>query len=85
MRCLAVCHTELVARLLDSVLLPSFEVEFIVESRPLARRLHESDLNVTAGDLRRTDTYLKADLSPNTCVIVEVDPYSGRMSLKTAL
>ena len=28
-------------------------------------------IDVTAGDLNRTDTYLKADLSPTTCVIVE--------------
>jgi nanoRNase/pAp phosphatase (c-di-AMP/oligoRNAs hydrolase) len=82
MRCLAVCQTELVVRLLDSVLLPSFEVEVLVESRALARRLHEAGLTATAGDLRRTDTYLKAELSPNTCVIVED---SGRRTLKLVL
>jgi nanoRNase/pAp phosphatase (c-di-AMP/oligoRNAs hydrolase) len=82
MRCLAVCQTELVVRMLDSVLLPSFEVEFIVESRPLARRLHEAGLAASAGELRRTDTYLKADLSPNTCVIVEDN---GRKALKRVL
>ena len=71
MRCLAVCQTELAIRMLDEILLPSFEVEFLVESKPLARRLHDSGLNVTAGDLRRTDTYLKADLTPGTCVVVE--------------
>jgi len=71
MRCLAVCQTELVVRILDTVLLPSFEVEFLVESRPLARRLHEAGLNIGTGDPRRTETYLKADLSPNTCIIVE--------------
>jgi hypothetical protein len=63
MRCLAVCQTELAIRMLDEILLPSFEVEFLVESKPVARRLHESGLHVTAGDLRRTDTYLKADLT----------------------
>jgi nanoRNase/pAp phosphatase (c-di-AMP/oligoRNAs hydrolase) len=68
--------------MLDSVLLPSFEVEFIVESRPLARRLHEAGLAASAADLRRTDTYLKADLSPNTCVIVEDN---GRRTLKRVL
>ena len=52
MRCLAVCQTELVIRMLDEILLPSFEVEFLVESKPLARRLHDSGLHVTAGDLR---------------------------------
>jgi nanoRNase/pAp phosphatase (c-di-AMP/oligoRNAs hydrolase) len=82
MRCLAVCQTELVIRMLDEVLLPSFEVEFLVESKPLARRLHDAGMNVTAADLGRTDTYLKADLTPGTCVIIEDN---GRKSLKKIL
>jgi nanoRNase/pAp phosphatase (c-di-AMP/oligoRNAs hydrolase) len=68
--------------MLDEILLPSFEVEFLVESKPVARRLHESGLNVTAGDPRRTDTYVKADLSPGTCVVVEDN---GKRSLKKVL
>ena len=47
MRCLAVCQDELVIRMLDEILLPGFEVEFIVENRPLARRLHDAGVNVT--------------------------------------
>jgi nanoRNase/pAp phosphatase (c-di-AMP/oligoRNAs hydrolase) len=71
MRCLAVCQDELVIRMLDEILLPGFEVEFIVENRPLARRLHEAGVHVITGDPRRTDTFVKADLGPSTCVIVE--------------
>src|ERR671919_718181 len=82
MRCLAVCHNELFIRMLDEILLPSFEVDFLVESRPLARRLHDAGMQVTASDLRRMDTYVKADLTPGTCVIVEDN---GRKSLKKIL
>src|SRR3954463_9042913 len=82
MRCLAVCQTELAIRMLDEILLPSFEVEFLVDSKPLARRLHDAGLDIVAGDLRRTDTYLKADLTPGTCVVVEDN---GRRSLKKIL
>jgi len=82
MRCLAACQTELAIRMLDEILLPSFEVEFLVESKPLARRLHDSGLNVSCGDLKRTDTYLKADLTPGTCVVVEDN---GRKSLRKVL
>jgi nanoRNase/pAp phosphatase (c-di-AMP/oligoRNAs hydrolase) len=82
MRCLAVCHDELVIRMLDTILLPGFEVEFIVENKPLARRLHEGGVNVIPGDPRRTETYLKADLTPSTCVIVEDN---GRRSLTKIL
>src|ERR1700755_1539642 len=82
MRCLAVCQDELVIRMLDEILLPGFEVEFIVENRPLARRLHEAEVTVTVGDPRRTDTYLKADIGPSTCVIIEDN---GKRSIKKML
>ena len=82
MRCLAVCQTDLVIRMLSEILLPSFEVEFLVESRPLARRLSDAGMKVTAADLGRTDTYLKADLTPGTCVVIEDN---GRKSLRKTL
>jgi nanoRNase/pAp phosphatase (c-di-AMP/oligoRNAs hydrolase) len=68
--------------MLEDVLLPGSDVDFLVESKPLARRLHDGGLSVTAADLKRTDTYLKADLSPGTCVIVED---SGKKSLRKIL
>lgn len=71
MRCLAVCQDELVIRMLDEILLPGFEVEFIIENKPLARRLNDQGVAVIVGDPRRTDTFVKADLGPSTCVIVE--------------
>ncbi len=82
MRCLAVCQDELVIRMLDEILLPGFEVEFIVENRPLARRLHDAGVNVISGDPRRTDTFLKADIGPGTCVIIEDN---GRRSPRKVL
>src|SRR5438034_2454954 len=82
MRCLAVCQDELVIRMLDEILLPGFEVEFIIENRPLAGGLHDAGVTVTVGDPRRTDTYLKADIGPGTCVIIEDN---GRRSLKKML
>ena len=82
MRCIAVCQDELVIRMLDEVLLPSFDIEFIVESKAVARRLADAGVHVTAADIRRTDTYIRADVSPNTCIIVEDN---GRRSLKRIL
>jgi nanoRNase/pAp phosphatase (c-di-AMP/oligoRNAs hydrolase) len=64
--------------MLDQILAPSVEVEFLVESRALARKLQAAGLPVTAGDPKRTDTYLKADVSPQTCIIIED---SGRKHL----
>jgi nanoRNase/pAp phosphatase (c-di-AMP/oligoRNAs hydrolase) len=82
MRCLTVCEDELIIRMLDEILLPGFDVEFIVESKATARRLHDAGVHVVAGDPRRTETYLKADLTPGTCIIIEDN---GRRSLKKTL
>src|SRR5207247_2243600 len=55
---------------------------FIVDSKALARRLHDAGVTVTLGDPRRTDTYLKADVTPGTCIIIEDN---ARRSLKKML
>ena len=72
MRCLAICQDELVIKVLDEILLPSFEIEFLVDSRPLARRLSEAGVHIMFGDLRRKDTFLKA-----TAAILELPDYFG--------
>jgi len=86
MRALAVCQDELVIRTLDAVLAGSFDdVEFLVERRPLARRLADAGIHVTIADPRRVDTYLKADLSPLTPVIIEDNGRRGLKRLLTAV
>ena len=79
MRALAVCQDELVIRLLHRVLSGAFEVDFLVESRSLGRRLLDDGVPVTVADPTKVDSYLRADLSPTTCVIVED---TGRRGLK---
>ncbi len=74
MKCLAVCQDELLIRTLHQVLVPAFEVEFLVESRPIARRLHDAGIPVIVSDTRRCDSYLKADCSPNTCILLQDNP-----------
>jgi len=78
-RALAVCQDELVIRTLHRVLAGAFDVEFLVESRPLARRLVEDGVSVTVADPKRMDAWVRADLTPTTCVILEDN---GRRSLK---
>jgi nanoRNase/pAp phosphatase (c-di-AMP/oligoRNAs hydrolase) len=68
--------------MLDEILLPGFEVEFIIENRSLARRLHEAGVTVIGGDPRLNETWLKADIGPSICVIIEDN---GRRSLKKIL
>ena len=43
----------------------------MVESRVLARRLHDAGATVVTADPKRVDTFVKADLLPTTSVIIE--------------
>jgi nanoRNase/pAp phosphatase (c-di-AMP/oligoRNAs hydrolase) len=84
-RALAVCQDELVIRTLHRVLSGTFDIEFLVESRPLARRLVEDGVSATVADIKRTDTYVRADLTPGTCVIVEDTGRKGLKRVVTAI
>jgi nanoRNase/pAp phosphatase (c-di-AMP/oligoRNAs hydrolase) len=81
-RVVAICQDELLIRTLNDVLQPSFEVEFLLEAGPLARRLNEADLPIRTGDPRKVETYLKADISPTTSLIVEDN---GKKSIRKTL
>src|SRR5262245_46974740 len=83
-RALAVCQDELVIRTLHRVLAGAFDIEFLVESRPLARRLVDDGIPTTVADPKRVDSYLRADLTPNTCVIVEDNARRGLKRILTA-
>ena len=82
MKCVAVCQDDLVVKTLHQSLVPALEVEFIVDDRALARRLHDAGISVSVGDPKRVDTYLKADVTPATCVIIEDN---GRRSARRVL
>ena len=84
-RALAVCQDELVIRTLHRVLSGPFDVEFFVESRPLARRLVDDGIPVTVADPRRVDSYVRADVTPNTCVIIEDGGRKGLKRVVTAV
>lgn len=85
MRALAVCQDELVIRTLHQVLSGTFDIEFLVESRPLARRLVDDQIAASVADPKRVDSYLRADLSPSTCVIVEDNGKRGLKRVVTAI
>jgi nanoRNase/pAp phosphatase (c-di-AMP/oligoRNAs hydrolase) len=78
-RCLAVCHTELVIRLLEAVLTPSAELDVLVESRALARKFEPSELPVSVDEVDRVDSYVKLGVSPVMPVFIEDN---GRRGLR---
>ena len=71
MKCLAVCQDELVIRILAKALGATLDIEFLVEDRLLARRLHDAAVLVHVGDPRKVESYLRADITPSTCLLVE--------------
>jgi nanoRNase/pAp phosphatase (c-di-AMP/oligoRNAs hydrolase) len=81
-RCLAVCHTELVVRLLEAVLAPSAELDVLVDSRALARKFEHSDVAVSVDEATRIDSYVKLNVSPVTPVIIEDN---GRRGLRKVI
>jgi hypothetical protein len=81
-RCLAVCHTELVARLVEAVLAPYADVELMVESAAFARRVDDFGLPITVADPQRLDSFVRADLTPGTVVLIEDN---GRKGLRKIL
>ena len=82
MKCVAVCQTALIARNLHQALAPSLELDVLVKDRTVARRLHDVGVSAQVADPRRVDSYLKAEIGPTTCVIVEDD---GRHGLRRIL
>ena len=71
MKCLAVCQDELVIRILAKALEPTLDVEFLVEDRLLARRLQDAEVTVHIGSPHKLESYLRADIDPSTCLLVE--------------
>ncbi len=78
MRCLAVCQNEIVIRMLNEALSTSYDLEFLVQSTTVARRIRTAGFPVTVGDPEKAALFIKADLMPGTAVIVEDD---GRQRL----
>ncbi|MCY4662850.1 MAG: DHH family phosphoesterase [Acidobacteria bacterium] len=82
MKCVVVCQDDLVIKTLHEALAPTFDVTFVVEDRPLSRRLHDAGVPAVGADPRRLSTYVKADVDPTTCVIVHD---SGRRGVRRVL
>jgi hypothetical protein len=71
MRCLAVCQNEIVIRMLNEALSGSYDLEFLVQSKTLGRKLRSAGFPISVGDPERTAFFLRADLTPGTAVIIE--------------
>ena len=71
MKCVAVCKDPLIAKALHRALSPSLDLEFFLTDRTVSRRLHDAGLPAHVADPRRVDSYVKADVTAATIVIIE--------------
>jgi nanoRNase/pAp phosphatase (c-di-AMP/oligoRNAs hydrolase) len=69
-------------RLLETVVPPTCDLDIVLEAGPIARRLSGKTSNLSIGDPKRVDTFVKADLTPATAIIIEDN---GRRSLRKIL
>ena len=82
MQCVAVCQDVLLVKALHRALASSVELEFLLENRAAARRLHDAGIPSRVANPRRVASYLKANVTPATCVIIEDN---GRRNLRRIL
>ena len=82
MQCVAVCQDELLVKTLHRALASHLDLEFLLEDRAAARRLHDAGIPARVANPQRVGSYLKADVTPATCVIIEDN---GKRSLRKIL
>ena len=82
MNCVAVCHDDLIVMTLHEALAPTLDIEFLVEERPQERRLSSGGIPTRVGDPYQIKTYLQANVTAATCLIVEDN---GRRNIQAIL
>ena len=82
MRCVAVCQTALVARNIHRALGSGLELDVLIKDSAMSKRLHDVGIPTSVINPRIVDSYLKLNVGPSTCIIVEDD---GRHSLRSTL
>ena len=82
MNCVAVCQDDLIVMTLHEALAPTLDIEFLVEERPQGRRLGSTGIPTRVGDPCQIKTYLKANVTAATCIIVEDN---GRRNIQAIL
>ena len=71
MNCVAVCQDDLIVKTLHEALSPTLDIEFLVDNRPQGHRLNQYGIPTQIGDPCQATTYTQANVTANTCIIVE--------------
>ena len=79
MNCVAVCQDDLIVKTLHEALSPTLDIEFLVDTQSQKHRLHKYAISTQVGDPSQATTYAQANVTADTCIIVE---NSGRKNIQ---
>ncbi|MFL2433402.1 MAG: DHH family phosphoesterase [Vicinamibacterales bacterium] len=79
MNCVAVCQDDLIVKTLHEALSPTLDIEFLVDTQSQKHRLHKYGISTQVGDPSQATTYAQANVTADTCIIVE---NSGRKNIQ---
>ena len=79
MNCVAVCQDDLIVKTLHEALSPTLDIEFLVDTQSQKTRLHKYGISTQVGDPCQATTYAQANVTADTCIIVE---NSGRKNIQ---
>ncbi len=79
MNCVAVCQDDLIVKTLHEALSPTLDIEFLVDTQSQKHRLHKYGISTQVGDPCQATTYAQANVTADTCIIVE---NSGRKNIQ---
>jgi len=71
MNCVAVCQGDLIVKTLHEALSPTLDIEFIVDNQAQGHRLNKYGIPTQVGDPCQATTYAQANVTADTCIIVE--------------
>lgn len=78
MNCVAICQDDLIVKTLHEALSPTLDIDFLVDNQPQRHRLKKYGITTQVGDPCQAATYAQANVTADTCIIVED---SGRKNI----
>ena len=71
MNCVAVCQDDVIVKTLHGALSSAFDIGFLVKDQTQGRRLSNAGIQTLVGDPHHAKTYVQANVTADTCIIVE--------------
>ena len=84
MNCVAVCQDDLIVKTLHEALSPTLDIKFLVDTQSQGHRLNKYGIPTQVGDPCQATTYTQANITADTCIIVEDNDRSNIQAIVDA-